>query len=418
MMKKAIMTLISMLLLHLLHSTPVDLNVPDLFNGIFDQFSYNFVGTSAAARGHTGVAMPSRIGGATLNPAVYRADDDHFAIEFLIKSSTKDFNTKLFRENGDEINRYWRVNNQLRSSLPFSYIGIGLSPMYDNWNMGISYALTRSLEYDAYERNFHGRPRDVRYPTYNEHQFTFTANKQFGDFTVGLNSMLISQVFKEYRNEGSRGIHDLSELSLRFQIGALYEFEAFKIGISYTPKTSQSFRSQIKEEISPTEVLTEVVAFDAVSPTNLAVGTVFSIDPNNRIFYDIELNRYSETSSRLSDQISHKLGYEHDLFDLLLFKAGMIYRPSVFSGDHVIENYVRPDRNEFHPQSDFHSDWIARHGTYKNTDMLLFTFGVTLNLMRATNLHIAAMVDMMDNVERSQVMVGIDMDFSALERRR
>ena len=55
-------------------ASPVELEVPDFSNGIYEAFSKNFTNAAMTGRGNTGVSVKDRINVSTYNPAAYKAD--------------------------------------------------------------------------------------------------------------------------------------------------------------------------------------------------------------------------------------------------------------------------------------------------------------------------------------------------------
>jgi hypothetical protein len=417
--------LVILSLIGTLHSEPVNLRVPDFFNAIHDQYGYNFVNASMAGRGNTGVSFVDGIGSALYNPAAFRTENDHFTVEFLVKFPTNEFNKQYFDVHGEPICRplyenrasdtggggaggtsaykHYRIGNSYESPIPFSYLGIGLSPIFGDWNLGLSYSLNRSLSYNSYRRTLGGPREIVTMPSFTERQYTITANKPFGDMTLGLNSIFLHQVYSKYRAEGTEMEYDFDKLIFRLQIGFLYEWERLQFGFSYTPTN--------KEQIGTGEII-----LDAVYHSALSAGISCNVTDNLRLLFDIDLNRYSETSPFLDDQIVYKVGVEK-MFETACMRAGMIYRPGVFDGRYSIENFLR-DGSSYHVDSDIYNPANIPHsGIYDNNDMLMLTVGTSIKIYDSTILNLAFMHDVLGNVGRSQILFNVQIDFSVFERR-
>jgi hypothetical protein len=166
------------------------------------------------ARGNTGVSLRDRINVATYNPAAFKSDALHFSFEFIVKPEIDEFNkaywyferysvdtVELDEENRPilkKIARDTQLSNKFSSPFPLSYFGIGF-PEFSGFNLGLSYSLNRAIEYNYFDQQGPAQVAISKSPTYSEYQFTLTANKQFGDFTIGLINILLMPSFKEYR---------------------------------------------------------------------------------------------------------------------------------------------------------------------------------------------------------------------------
>jgi hypothetical protein len=396
----------------LLMAEPVDLGVPDLYNGIYDQYSQNFVNTAMTGRGNTGVSLRDKINVSIYNPAAYKSESAHIAFEFIVKGEIKEFNKSYFYKteevpepirtrdlSGDHnLGGSWRhTDNNYTSSLPLSYVGVGFAPIYD-FHWGLSYSLNKSIRYDSFAKL--SKINDTYlYPTYNEHQFTVTVNRQFGDFTVGLNNILLMQSFEQYRNFGVHGDISFYEFIYRPQIGLLYELEKVQFGMSYIPKTEKT-------------IGVNYVKLDAVYQTNLRAGVSYNITQGIRTLFDVDFDRYSETSSYFNDRITYKLGLEKES-KFATVRAGYIHSPSVI--DKALE-YTVIDYGEIvysHNSIEFEKN-IPSQGIYDKNEMNLITIGVTLHLGNS-NLHLAGLTNMTDKVQRTQVMASIEMNMGVFE---
>lgn len=369
-----------------LNSNVPDLKVPDLFNGIHDQYSHNYVSTSMTARGNTGIAIPDRINTSLNNPATYRGNKTHFSFEFLVKDGEKEYNI---------IDSHKR--KRYESPFPLSFVGLGFKTV-NNFNYGVSYSLVKSIEYSSFYRSLFGTGAVDYYPTYKEHQLTFTLNRNFGNFTIGINNNLVIQNFDDYRNEGKVDRIYFNEVLYRPQIGFLYETAMINLGGSFTPKTEKNIGEKY-------------ILLDAVYPTSISGGVSVKPIKDLVVNFDVDHIKYSETSNLLDDRTTLKFGLEKMISNYTL-KVGLINSPSVFEGEYKIDNYSAPELNEFHPA--FYSA-IPEKGLYKNTDQMLLTFGVSFNFFKLSNLHLAYLTDVSGNTNRSQFMTSLDFDLDLLK---
>jgi hypothetical protein len=363
-------------------------------------------------RGNTGVSLRDKIKVSIYNPAAYKTETAHISFEFIVKGEIKEFNKSYFYKSeatrsdvGDpNPGGMWQHSDQnYTSSLPLSYIGVGFAPIYD-FQWGLSYSLNKSIKYDSFVKI--GNITDIYlYPTYNEHQFTATINRQFGDLTVGLNNILLLQSFEEYRNFGVQGDISFNELVYRPQIGLLYELEKVQFGMSYIPKTEKT-------------IGVNYVKLDTVYQTNLRAGISYKVSQNIRTLLDVDYDRYSETSSYFNDRLTYKFGIERES-KFATLRAGYINSPSVL--DERIEYSVFDYGQiiEVNNPPEFYAN-IPQQGIYDKNDMNLITMGVTFHLGN-TNLHLAGFTDLTDKVGRTQIMANLEINAAAfgwLKKRR
>jgi hypothetical protein len=397
--KKKLFLFMFTFLVSLLNATPVDLKVPNLFNGVFEQYSYNFINVEFAGRGNTGVATIGRVGHALYNPASFYTDEDHLSFELLAKFNTSEFNIDFSDDSGETYTDRYTLDNTYKSPRPISFIGIGLSPIKDDWNIALSYALTRSIKYDSFSRQIGGAIYNFT-PMYRESQYTFTVNRAFGPFVAGLNTIFVHQMFDDYILEGAINSVSFTELIFRYQVGGLYDMGGLKVGLSYMP--------QVVENIAPGDL-----SMDVDFPSHIIAGVSYKTEDDFRVCYDLEILRFRETSRHLDNQIVHKIGSELPVNKYIL-RAGFIYKPSVFSGLYSVP--VAIGDNSLIGTGIGESLFIPDYGHYKKTDMYIATLGVSWELTQHSRLHLATMRDFGD-VRRLQIMAGFDIDFIAFDRR-
>ncbi len=366
-----------------------DLKVPELFNPIQDQYSKNYLNASMAARGNTGIAIPDGINSAIYNPAAFRSDENHFSFELLIKDVEKEFNT---------YNSTSRPRKEYHSPSALGFFGIGLSS-YNNFHTGLSYSLVRSIEYNSFLRSLYGTGIVDTYPSYNEHQFTLTFNKQLGYLSVGLNNNIVIQSFTDYKNEGRVDKVDLSEAKYIPQVGILYEGNILSLGGSYKPKVKNTLQEKY-------------ISFDSVHPTTLSSGISLIPLQDIRFSFDMDYTRYSEVSDYFDDQVSLKFGLEK-LYKAFNFKIGFMHLPSVYEGEYLVYDYRGNDVSSFHPE--FFNE-IPQKGFYGDTTQNILTFGTTVNLFKTAKLSLAYLTDMSSNTNQTQFLCGLEIEFSALKK--
>ncbi|MCK9329149.1 MAG: hypothetical protein PHY08_01415 [Candidatus Cloacimonetes bacterium] len=368
-----------------------DLNVPDLCNGVIDQYSRNYLNTSMVARGNTGIAITDRINVAIYNPAAFRSNESHFAFQFIVKDVADEFNT---------YNTQARPRKEYHSPFAVSFFGIGFNS-YNDFHTGISYALTRSIEYNSFLRSLYGTGIVDTYPTFKEHQFTITFAKKFGDLSFGANGNVVLQTFYDYRNEGKIDMIDLSEIKFIPQLGVLYEGGIVNVGASYKPKVKAKFREKY-------------ISFETINPTTINSGITFNAQKGLKFSFDVDYVLYSETSDYFDDQISYKFGIQKK-FNAFEFKVGFMHIPSVYEGKYTINNYIDTENDAFHPN--FY-DEILDEGLFIDTTQNVLTFGTSINVLKNSILHLAYLTDISGNTDISQFSTSLEINFSALRKKR
>jgi len=426
-MKKCLLTIMLGMMVYSIHSQPADLTqLPDLYNGIYDQYSYNFTNATMTARGNTGISLPDKIATSLYNPAAYRSKDAHFAMEAISKFTADEFNIRYYRKDiGVSLpgmkpetldDRPHRTGNTYLSPYPLSFVGIGLATTSNNINIGLSYNLNRSIEYDSYWRTTHGTTGGVRdwHPRYKEHHYTFTANKALGNLTIGANAIMLYQVFEGYRAEGITDRYNFSNIALTTKLGLLYDMQkhlGMQIGLTYTPKTQADLGKG-------------AVEIKVINPTTISggVSTLLTMQlwkdvylvKDLLVLFDVDYTRYSETATALKDTYTYKIGIEKR-FRFVNLKAGYIIRPSAFDGLYLVKWY--PNYIEQNSENDIHENNLPYIGNYKNTDMQLVTLGTDLQILKNTSLHLALLKDVSGNTGRFQINSGFTMSLDALRRK-
>jgi len=418
-MRRYLLALVISLIICPLFSQPADLTqLPDLYNGIYDQYSYNYNNATMAARGNTGIALPDKIAASLYNPAAYKSKDSHFAIEALSKFTADEFNIRYYRNDLGQTpldNRPRRTGNTYLSPYPLSFVGIGLATTSNNINVGLTYNLNRSIEYDSYWRTTHGLTGGERiwHPKYKEHHYTLTANKAFGNLTLGANAIMLYQVFEGYRAEGITDRYNFSNIALTTKLGLIYDMQkhlGMQIGLTYTPKT-QADMGKGKVDIK------------VINPTTISGGisTLLTMQlwkdvylvKDLLVLFDVDYTGYSETAAALKDTYTYKIGIEKR-FRFINLKAGYIIRPSAFDGLYLVQSFA--DNSNQNDDNDIHPNNLPYIGEYKNTDMQIVTVGTDLQLLKNTSLHFAVMRDVSGNTDRFQINSGLIMSFDALRR--
>ena len=414
-----------------------DLNVPDFFNGIHDQYALNFTNTAMAGRGHTGISVADRIGVAAQNPAALRSNVPHISIDLMVKNETNEFNQRnwylycrwcgcldicntdcqaqihahlLEYHERPKHPGFTPEGQRYKNHFPVSNFGIAFQPFGDNVNIGLSYNLKRSISYAYHHQHIIDETRyyvRMTNPQFSEHQFILTANKQFGSLTLGLNNNLHFLRFADYRTFGRPRSNLLfDELLYRPQFGFLFEsdwrfLDEIQLGASFTPKAEKTIGTRFAKQ-------------EAVFPTNIKTGLSVNWDRHTRILFDTDITMYSETSEFFDDRVTLKFGVERD-FETYVLRAGFIHSPSVFDGGkYWIPNYFERTGDAGRVNELLN---VPRIGEYNSIDLQLLTFGTTMRLTRMTNLHLAFLTDLAD-VGVNSFMASIDFDLEAFKALR
>jgi hypothetical protein len=183
--------------------------------------------------------------------------------------------------------------------------------------------------------------------------------------------------------------------------------ERVQVGASFTPKTEKT-------------IGTEDFKIPAVYQTNLRGGVAVEVVEGVRTLFDIDYDRYSETTQSFNDRITYKVGLEKDL-PYSTLKVGYIHVPSVFEGEYRVPSVLGDDGYFPNNNGKYALEFVGMipyKGLYNSTEMNILTFGTSLHFGKQANLHLAYLMDMTKNVERAQFMASMDLNLSLFEKKK
>jgi len=355
-------------------ATPLEYVAPEFMQSYYDAYSFNYLNAAASGRGNTSVGVVGEIQDAVANPASFQPNRSHSYLELIFKPPVAEMNELEFTE------------NNYHQYTPVGIVGIGLTPIKGN-NLGLLYAIPRSLKYHQYTRDTKSGKTITRYPALLEHQITLTYSRiLFAKLTAGVN--LSTHI---YRNSNYRKYYNWDKLhttnaALRIQPGLLWKSDLWSIGFSYKSKMTQSFDMSLGEK------------YEVTIPDEYASGISLKLF-RFTLFSDIEFIRCSSQSEKFDDKIRWKAGFEKQRGNVI-WRLGYLDNPVVFEGQYAIpmSNNPSPDSNP-----------LLDYGKIGNTDQSFITAGFSW-ILGIADIHVALMKDFKGNSNMTQVYSGLSLD--------
>ena len=109
--------------------------LPQFSNPFYDTFSRNYIGSTSAGRGYTGVSVLGGLDNALLNPASVLPDSAKFFIEMNIKPSLEAEGYPLYAN--------------YTSPFPLGLLGLSFA-LENKFSLGVLYNLPKSITLDDY----------------------------------------------------------------------------------------------------------------------------------------------------------------------------------------------------------------------------------------------------------------------------
>ncbi len=332
----------------LLSAQYLEFPAPWYLNSFYDYYADNYIGTKDAGRGYTGTSVMGNIDNVYLNPAAFKTDCFHVYYEMNAKMPY------------DEINK--NATGDLTSPSALGMVGVS-SQLMKNLNVGFSYAILKSAQYDRIRVELMQAPGNYvfRDPTFMDKALTLSASYQLNDFSFGINVINHIYDFQDYVIYGSYpfAINDFRENIVRLQPGFYWSDGKIAAGLSYTPSTNHEFA-------------TDYITYDTTLPSVLNSGVSLQL---NKLLLALEMtNEFcSEMDSAFDDRINLKAGLEYKV-DSYTYRVGYIKRSEVWNGNFAIPTYYTPDDNG---NIEYEVDEIFgfEDGLVGNTEQNLVTIG-------------------------------------------
>lgn len=379
-----IMVLIALLgsTLHALQET-LDFPAPQLMLPMYDHFSLNPANTAAMGRGQTAVAAVGNIANAVNNPATLSFEQSQFYMEMCIKPA---------------INELDMTGNQsYNSPYPFGLIGMS-AKLRSNIYGGLSYSMPKSILQDDFHIVMNqGAYWFVRYPSYNLHQFTATANVDLGKFNLGLNVLQQLHHFQDIAVLKSFENMDFIFNATRFQPGVLYQTGGLTAGLTYLPQTNIDMDIRYAD-------------YQVTLPSKTNAGITFK--QGSKAYYaEAELEQCSQMSSSFDDRFTFKAGYETRVRNTT-YRAGFVIMPGVFTG-----SYLLPMNSTEHADTSLVWIDVPVGGDIDQTDQFLATGGFTYHF-KGGELSLALMQDFGGNVNTTRFMTSLGFETNTLKKKK
>ncbi len=391
-MKKAFFLIIMFITLSL-YAQAVDYVGPDFAQGIYDQYSKNFLNADMTGRGHTGMALSGGADYGIHNPASMIDDYSSLNFELFVKGNVK------------ELNEY--DSKHYQSPFPISFFGLKFKPFH-NTHFGISYSLANSMEYYSFLRSIPQIGNTVDYiPRYQNYQLTFTTAQKINEhFSIGINTLVNMHNFREYRNEGKVDLLKFNQTYFRLQPGFLYTSDLFNVGASYVHSCDVEYQHKY-------------IDYKMTIPSELKTGICINLANNLSVLLDTDYTLYSEQADYMNDQVVLKTGIEKKFINPFRIagdyslKAGFIYSPEVFKGTYNVPNFSSPDMDEFHPE--FYQV-IPSVGKIKSNNMGLLTMGTSIRIKKDVELNLAYLTRISGDINMTQFMSSLKFDLAVFNQ--
>jgi len=289
--------------------------LPQFSNPFYDTFSRNYIGSTSAGRGYTGVSVLGGLDNALLNPASVLPDSAKFFIEMNIKPSLEAEGYPLYAN--------------YTSPFPLGLLGLSFA-LENKFSLGVLYNLPKSITLDDYSF-FINQGADLiqRFPVYNLHQATALIAFHNGPLHLGLNlhnqfHYIDDPIFlRSYER-----IRD-SQYHLRLQPGIIYQLGSANIGFSMMPATKFSWNLKCAN-------------YDFKMPLWLTGGIEF-VKPEFTLATEAEWEQTSDICDSFNDRFTFKAGLEK-MSDKLVYRLGYHFTSNVYSGMiRLAQNVVNPD---------------------------------------------------------------------------
>ncbi|HNW24263.1 MAG TPA: hypothetical protein PLE33_02215 [Candidatus Cloacimonas sp.] len=360
----------------------LSLPLPQFSNPFYDSFSRNYIGTTAAGRGYTGVSFRGDIDNALLNPASVVPDSSQVFVELNIKPSLEAYGYPLYAN--------------YTSSIPIGLMGVSI-PVDDKFTFGMLYNVPKSITLEDFSF-FINQGADIiqRFPTYSLHQATALIALHSGPLHLGLDlhnqlhyidDPIYLRTYERIRK---------SKYCLRLQPGIIYQLGPANIGFSMMPETKFNWNLKYAN-------------YDFLMPLWLTGG--IGINKSDYTFAaEAEWEQTSEICDDFDDHYTLKAGFEK-IKGKTTYRLGYLFSSNVYSGMiHLGQNTVNPDTiNAWNsvPTAVFIED-NAQHSV---------TAGLSYRHKNGT-LNFALMQVIMGDVKKTQINLSLSLYLSSIFRNK
>ncbi|HNQ39036.1 MAG TPA: hypothetical protein PKO26_00350 [Candidatus Cloacimonas sp.] len=356
--------------------------LPQFSNPFYDTFSRNYIGSTAAGRGYTGVSILGGLDNALLNPAAVLPDSALVFVEMNIKPSLEADGYPLYAN--------------YTSPVPIGLFGLSF-PLENKFSFGVLYNLPKSITLDDYSF-FINQGADLiqRSPVYNLHQATAFFAFHNGPLHLGLDiHNQLHYIDDPIYLRSYERIRD-SKYHLRIQPGIIYQFGPANIGFSMMPATKFGWNLKCAN-------------YDFIMPLWLTGGIEF-VKPEFTIATEAEWEQTSDICNSFADRFTFKAGFEKRK-DNTVYRFGYHFTSNVYSGMiRLGQNVVNPDTSNAWntvPQAVFIED---------NTQHSL-TAGLSYRF-KSGILNLSAMQVILGDVKKTQINLSLSCYLNYIFRKK
>jgi hypothetical protein len=360
----------------------LSLPLPQFSNPFYDSFSRNYLGTTAAGRGYTGVSFRGDIDNALLNPASVVADSSQVFVEMNIKPSLEAQGYPLYAN--------------YTSSIPLGLMGVSI-PLDNKFTLGMLYNIPKSITLEDFSF-FINQGADIiqRFPTYYLHQATALIAIHSGPLHLGLDvhnqlhyldDPIFLRTYERIRK---------TKYSLRLQPGIIYQLGFANIGFSMMPETKFNWNLKYAN-------------YNFQMPLWLTGGMGIN-KADYTVAVEAEWEQTSEICAAFDDHYTIKAGFEK-IKGNTTYRLGYLFTSNVYSGMiYLGQNTANPDTiNAWNsvPTAVFIDD-NAQH---------LVTAGLSYKHKNGT-LNLALMQVILGDVNKTQINLSLSLYLNSIFRKK
>ncbi len=360
----------------------LSLPLPQFSNPFYDSFSRNYIGTTAAGRGYTGVSFRGDIDNALLNPASVVPDSSQVFVEMNIKPSLEAQGYPLYAN--------------YTSSIPLGLMGVSI-PLDNKFTLGMLYNIPKSITLEDFSF-FINQGADIiqRFPTYYLHQATALIAIHSGPLHLGLDvhnqlhyldDPIFLRTYERIRK---------TKYSLRLQPGIIYQLGFANIGFSMMPETKFNWNLKYAN-------------YNFQMPLWLTGGMGIN-KADYTVAVEAEWEQTSEICAAFDDHYTIKAGFEK-IKGNTTYRLGYLFTSNVYSGMiYLGQNTANPDTiNAWNsvPTAVFIDD-NAQH---------LVTAGLSYKHKNGT-LNFALMQVILGDVNKTQINLSLSLYLNSIFRKK
>lgn len=363
-------------------TSALDMPLPQFSNPFYNSFAKNYLGTSSAGRGNTGVAS---LGDATTlltNPAGALPDSMQAFVELSFKPPVDAFGYSTYA-------RY-------SSPSPFSLVGFS-GKLGNKLSAAVTYSQPKSLYLDDFSIFINqGEDMVQRFPTYYLYQFTANLGYHSGPWHwgVNLNNQLHFCDDNVFLKTYDR-VRDY-KYALRIQPGMIYDLGKVKLGLSAMPPTRSDWDLKYR-------------VYDMIQP--LWVNAGFKAKRKDvTLSMEAEFEQFSVLDDAFDDQFSLKTGLEKEHGNMV-YRLGYMFSSNVFKGEIIL-----PENTTASADTSFFWDDVPTNFTIKDGSQHILSLGLT-HYLRDGAINLAILNSFSEDAPKTQVNLSLSLYLSSFRRK-